>query len=298
MADNNSIRPTDGQIVVQRVLVTPERAAEWLSKNEANRLLRRSSVLKMTNDMESGLWIETNPQPVIFDTSGALIDGQHRLSALAKSGRTLWLWVAENVPRHTQLVIDDHIRRQIHDFAKWEMPGHAITPKHAACARVMLSGITRSSASTVTRSYLYRFMRDHLPAIEFALGLFSKRIAHITTSTTHGVIARAFFSQDPVRLRRFAEVLESGLTVDETETAAVLVSRWLLERSRKQVREIYAKTERGLKSFLDGQQLKNLIAAKEELFLLPSEIRPTVNAVNAEEDTPIQERPVSAGGHP
>lgn len=96
---------------IKRVLVTPELATDWLTRNEANRSIRRTALIRMADDMTDGKWLETNPQPIIFDTTGALIDGQHRLGALVKAGRPLYFWVATNIPRHTQLVIDDHIRR-------------------------------------------------------------------------------------------------------------------------------------------------------------------------------------------
>lgn len=255
---------------VKRVLVTPEMAEEWLSKNEANRPLRRSSLTRMANDMGSGLWLETNPQPIIFDITGALIDGQHRLSGLVKAGRPLWFWVATNVPRHTQLVIDDHIRRHVHDFAKWEMPGLNITSRHVACARVMIQGLTGTQWAQTTRSVLYRFMRDHFSAIEFALGVFSKRIPHVTSAVTLGVLARAYYTQDAKKLRRFAEVLESGMVVDPSESAAVMVYRFMVERGRGRP-ELYAKTERSLMAFVHGEPLTRVYATKEELFPLPEE---------------------------
>lgn len=253
-------------ITVARELVTPQTAESWLAVNEANRPLRRSSVSRLADDMEAGLWIETNPQPLIFDPSGALIDGQHRLQALVKSGRSISFWVARNVPRPTQLVIDDHIRRQVHDFAKWEMPGHNLTGKHVAIARVMMDGLPGSRGVKASRSVLYQFMRQHLPAIEFSLSLFSRRIPNITTATTLAVIARASYSQAHLLLRRFAEVMENGQMASPTESAAVSLGRWLLERRRSGSAEIYGKTERALLSFLKGEALSKVYAAKEELF--------------------------------
>jgi hypothetical protein len=64
--------------ITKRINVTPAQAQEWLGVNEANRPLRRSSVARMAADMAAGFWNQANPQPLIFDTTGALIDGQHR----------------------------------------------------------------------------------------------------------------------------------------------------------------------------------------------------------------------------
>jgi hypothetical protein len=261
----------EAQIQVTRILVTPEMAATWLDRNEANRSIRKTAVARLANDMATGYWVETNPQPIIIDPSGAVIDGQHRLSAIVKSGRAVWLFVASNVPRSTQLVIDDHIKRDVADYAKWEMPGHKITSQHAAVARVMMRGSKSTAFMKPSRSLVYRFMREHLPAIEFALGVFTKRVPNVTNAMTFGVLARAFYSRDHDQLRRFAEVLETGQMADPKESAAATLGRWLLERSRREQREIYAKIERALQAFLDGEALSKVYAAKEELFLLPVE---------------------------
>ena len=261
-------------VETKRVLVTPDLATQWLEHNEVNREVRQSAVAQRSRDMEMGYWDEMNPQPVIFDDTGALIDGQHRLLALKKSGRSLWMSVATNVPRKTQLVIDDSLVRHVHDYAKWEMPGHKIRSEHVAIARTMLGGITGSAAQSgrLSRSILYAFLRKHLPNIEHAIEFFTKRVPSVTQSATFAVIARALYTQDAVRLRRFAELLQNGEMDNRDEVSAITVRTWLLTKSSGSKRERYAKTERALWAYLSREQLSKAIAAKEELFPLPEEV--------------------------
>ena len=76
-----------------RVLITPEMAEEWLTHNHAdNRTLRKSTVNKYVNDMKNGNWT-LNTDCVAFDTEGRLIQGQHRLHAVVKSGLSEWMHV-------------------------------------------------------------------------------------------------------------------------------------------------------------------------------------------------------------
>jgi len=267
----------------KRLLVTPETASQWLKLNEANRPLRSGAVQKMADDIADGLWLETNPQPLIFDTSGALIDGQHRLSALVRANRPLWFLVVTNVPRHTQLVIDDHLIRSVADFARWEMPGHKVSRIHVATARAMISGLSQQTSKR-SRTVIYKFLRDHFGAIEFATGIFARQIPYVSGAITFAIFARASYTADHDRLRRFAQVLDDGMPHGESESAAVVIHRFIAERQGQKNRaELYAKFERALAAFLRGELFKKAIATKEELFPLPEE---RAAETPAEPDTP------------
>ncbi|MFG2904056.1 hypothetical protein ACGF13_03155 [Kitasatospora sp. NPDC048286] len=96
------------------VLVTPEIADEILtSRNPNNRPVDRSLVNRMVGEIASGTWQVTH-QGIALDGSlaaGTLIDGQHRLHAIRKSGIATPLLVFENVPRETFSVLDTGKRR-------------------------------------------------------------------------------------------------------------------------------------------------------------------------------------------
>jgi hypothetical protein len=49
-------------------------------------------------DLESGLWTHTTAT-VSFTASGVLVDGQHRLHAIARSGKSVWMFVLRNLPQ-------------------------------------------------------------------------------------------------------------------------------------------------------------------------------------------------------
>lgn len=97
----------------QIVLVTPEMASDWLSHRsyDRNRRLSKAVVGKYIQDMRGGRW-KTTRQGLIFDTEGKLIDGQHRLSAVANSEVTVAFWIYPDEPRDTFEVLDQNFRRQ------------------------------------------------------------------------------------------------------------------------------------------------------------------------------------------
>jgi hypothetical protein len=76
--------------------VTPAKAASWLKKNR-NRHLRKTTVTSFAADMVNGAWSPSH-QGIAFDLNGNLIDGQHRLAAIVKSGVSLWFLVCRDVP--------------------------------------------------------------------------------------------------------------------------------------------------------------------------------------------------------
>lgn len=68
--------------------ITPAAAHIYLAFNENNRTVRERDVESYAADMRSGHWMLTH-QGIAFDETGELIDGQHRLLAVIKSGVTV-----------------------------------------------------------------------------------------------------------------------------------------------------------------------------------------------------------------
>jgi hypothetical protein len=78
--------------------ITPAKAKEWLEKyNKHNRNLRKSTVDSFATDMVNDAWTE-NTQTISFGADGNLKDGQHRLAAIVRSGRSHHFLICRNVP--------------------------------------------------------------------------------------------------------------------------------------------------------------------------------------------------------
>jgi len=94
------------------VTVTPDMASDWLSyrNHPANRPLSKSVAGKYQADMEKGRWALT-PEGLIFDTEGYIISGQHRLKAVANSGREIEFWIFPDEPRDIFDVVDQGYKR-------------------------------------------------------------------------------------------------------------------------------------------------------------------------------------------
>lgn len=77
--------------------VTPEMARDWLQNNFRNRPVSGPTVIAYALDMKNKRWVPTH-QGIAFNTRDELIDGQHRLYAIIKSGCTVRMMVTFGLP--------------------------------------------------------------------------------------------------------------------------------------------------------------------------------------------------------
>lgn len=91
--------------VVKKILVTPAMAEAWLLKNTNNRALNERLVNEYVYQMRKNKWRLTT-DAIGFDETGRLINGQHRLTAIARTGKSVELMVATGLKPEAFNVID------------------------------------------------------------------------------------------------------------------------------------------------------------------------------------------------
>jgi hypothetical protein len=264
--------------------LTPQMAEDWLTNSIGhNRKLMDSHVDYLAGEMKAGRWRLTH-QGIAFSTNGMLLDGQHRLWAVVMSGVTVPMRVFVNEPHEAMEVLDTGRRRSNDQILTLAGGLGEVTRAELAVLRAMIGGFGRREKRSpgAERDLLVR----HREAIRFAMDhLFrSNRFRGVTTATTRGVIARAWYSADRDQLQHFADVLRSGVPKGEHDQPVVLLFQFLIashegRRSQPYEREVYAKTERALAAFLKGERLNRLYAIPKELFPLPEETKETKPSV-------------------
>jgi ribosomal 50S subunit-associated protein YjgA (DUF615 family) len=133
-----------------RVTVTPTLAAEFLSKNvERNRPIKKDIVMMYANDMSGGRWQSDNGETIKFDTNGFLIDGQHRLSAVLRSGVSIAMWVVTDIDHISIKTIDTGAARTVGNIM--HMDGEIDANKKAALVRNLLKLKTHSCKFPLAR---------------------------------------------------------------------------------------------------------------------------------------------------
>lgn len=121
--EGNTLEVADG-VIIGLVQVTPELAELWLARNLRNRKISQPSVNQYARNIEHDQWPFTG-DPVRFSDNGDLLDGQHRLTAIHQTGRTLPLLVITGLHERTQAFMDGGRKRNAADtLAIRELPNY------------------------------------------------------------------------------------------------------------------------------------------------------------------------------
>jgi hypothetical protein len=270
--------PHDDPLPFDRVIdVTPELAFRWLEGNTHNRLVIQATVDRFARDMKAGRW-RLSSQGIIFDTTGLLMDGQHRLCAVIEANVTVAMRVFFNEPPENRWVLDTGNRRSNLDILTLTGNVGDVSSKHLATLHSLLAGLS-SRRPRLTADEEAQLFRRHREAIDFALEHLSTCLSRgVATCQTRAVIARAYYSADRGRLVHFCDVLRSGVPADETDHGILALRDFLLGtagagRGKSAERLRYAKTEWALDAFLEGKVPKRLCGSDAELFPLPEETK-------------------------
>jgi hypothetical protein len=242
----------DGKITARFVLVTPEMAREWLSGNTHNRHLRPRRIGPLVADMTTGSYV-LNGETVKRSTDGTLLDGQHRLAAIAESGTAQELLVVEGLDAPAQETTDIGIKRNFSDVLAlrgekdaftlaaicrrvtiWEAGGRAYTGagNFTPTPAQMLGTLHRyPGLRSVTRWAMNVTAHCDLPASHIGLGIWL--FAQLDEEDCEFFFARLADGQnmakgDPVyELRRaLAEARNVRGRRSETYLTAILIKAW------------------------------------------------------------------------
>lgn len=99
--------------------ITPSYASILLTKNEGNRPIKKSVRSKYAATMAAGNW-KLSPDGIIISKAGNLLQGQHRLSAVVMSGKTIPFFVCRNVEDGVFSVLDRGATRSVADALRIE----------------------------------------------------------------------------------------------------------------------------------------------------------------------------------
>ena len=117
---------------VEQLDITPEMALAMLRGNAGNRKADKSRIKQYAADMKAGRW-KLTPQTIGIAHDGRVVDGQHRLYAIAESDTTQTFLVVFEADADSFDVIDTGKIRTGNDI--WRIAGKS-APNVAAVARL------------------------------------------------------------------------------------------------------------------------------------------------------------------
>lgn len=136
---------------VVRVAVSPSLAMRLLARNAGyNRSVRKGVVASYASDMAGGKWNERIGDPIRFSDTGILIDGQHRLKAIAESGKTVVVSIMTGLSESDYKDVDNGSARTVTDVA--DIPGGASGAAIVKAALMLDGGIGIRSCCMSSRT--------------------------------------------------------------------------------------------------------------------------------------------------
>lgn len=187
------------------VLVTPAMAAEWMRRNRSNRQVNVAQVARFAQDMAKKRW-SRNPQPVIFDADGDLIDGQHRLLAIIASGASIWLHVYSGASKDVRDNIDSGMIRRVSDQMAI-IDGEGDSKAKLAGLRIIatLLGMRPPYSLGAGREWMSTY-RD---GVEWSLAAMDEHNGRRWQAAVYGALAFAWY-RDPDQVAAFARRVYTG----------------------------------------------------------------------------------------
>lgn len=133
-------------------LVSPTQAQKWINRNTHNRPVKRNLIRQLAGAIERDEWC-FNGETIKFDTTGRLIDGQHRLEAIIEADIAVPLIAVFGVHPAAQETIDTGSRRSLGDVLSLRGESNATLLSSALNATFRLMNGTMQRAGSVYPTY-------------------------------------------------------------------------------------------------------------------------------------------------
>lgn len=237
---------------VEITTVTPTIAARLLEANDGNRPVSERLVAEIAADIEHGFWV-LNGETIIVSKDGLLNDGQHRLEAVIRTGRSIETAVMWGVPRHSRLTVDMGKQRTAGNFLA--MTGVPYCNNAAAVSKLLLM-YSRGHYSTgggktnimITKQDIRDYYEKNKKAIDKAvselgnerfpkmIGITPIAAAHVTLTRINSVEAVVFFARlcdganlkphDPILWLRTRLMSEKKSRLNPHQKFEIILRHW------------------------------------------------------------------------
>jgi hypothetical protein len=257
------IRRSRTEIFSEEILVTPELAHLILKeKNTNNRPIYPTKLEMLKSDMNNGRF-KLNGESVIFAKTGELNDGQHRLTAVAETGKPQRMIFLFGVNRDTRLTVDTGKARTAGDFLalKGEILYTSIvaTTARLAIAYEKTSGESLGRPGAITTSEIFERVNDDGLLLEAAIyaGQHSHKFRSFIKPGYIGFCFYQFAKRKPQLAKAFMDKLRDGLQLKEDDPIYVL-RQYLINRPKLTQKDRLEVVIRAWNAWINNEHTKSL----------------------------------------
>ena len=263
--------------------ITPEDAKKILEKNPTNRKLNERVCRLYAEQMQSGSWY-ANGMPIIIDLDGNLRDGQHRLTAIVKSGVTMKNALIVYINNDDAACYDIGKVRSVKDTAAL-MGISSINIKNNSIVSMITFMLRRIKGKygIIPKTLVIETVEENKDLCDYVrTNYISKSIPNIRGLKNAGVIAAigaAYLNGYALeQLSHICDVLVSGIVSSENDIGIIKVRDFAISNKFGSgtdfALEIYFHMQRILYNYEKNIVTKQLGKKKEEYYKIPIDIMP------------------------
>lgn len=264
---------------ITQVIVTPITAQKYLDTNKNNRKIKPTIVDRYFNDMKKNRWKEGTGETIKIGTSGRLLDGQHRLTALVKSGKNFQFSIATDVEESVFDVLDTGSVRNAGDaFFIKKVPYSHVIPSIISTYKMLKEGRKNADQHpnirpTTSMIYTeYSRNKGYWEEVAAKSVAWYDKFAKIIAPSTIGGIYALLSDVSQADADKFMNQLCTGM---EIENSAIAMLRNSLMQNRIAQRKMSPPTKNGfiLKTWnlyrKNGQVKRLLFSLENDPFPIP-----------------------------
>ena len=252
----------------QVMKITPALAESWLMSNTFNRTISASVVNKYANDMKSGNW-HLNHQGIAFDNNNVLVDGQHRLTAVVKSGVTVDMLVTYGASR---VGVDELRVRSAYDVIKFGSLSDWVDKADIEIAKAIPVVFFDNVRITLSTHETLQIAEKYKDGILFCRREFKSKKKGVHSALVRSCFAVAYYHFDEAKLITMIQSLYSGI-IESADDAVVIRAREMIlgaDFSGSGFRYRSAKRLcRAIEAYCNGEKIAKLKEPAEMPFLPP-----------------------------
>lgn len=211
---NLKVHSTPTSMKMFYIAITPQLAAELLKGNDINRTLCPGTFDAYARDINNNSWVEETGDSISINTEGKLENGQHRLAAIVKSGKTVKTWVCTGVKPGG--LYDSNRKRTVRDQIAITRPDLETvyhSSQFQSVEKFILQHHLGTGRRSLTTAEMTKFLDDHKDVFDgFFLNFPQSSPAKTGVAIVRTALFMAYCAGVPLEsLTRFFEILTTGL---------------------------------------------------------------------------------------